>query len=412
MESINANRITATKIIERALSAADLANTDFLTYEDKVQYLNDTFKNVYQTMINYNLNVFTVEANLIGSGGVYILPKDCYQIKSVKNPYTGVEIVRKADSQSVFGPYYEVVNDTLRLGQTCGPITVTYWRKPFFLSIPNKTIDTNITLGTRYIEDVCKNAVLLRNTAGDKLWIYNLLTQSELEIEVAAYTNSTSFKLGNNFFIKVRSNKYCVYAFDGTELYHNIDEPDGFIKSDDGLLYSAVDDEPYMQTYIYNIGSSYVETPIATIPWANEEESFGIVCIDGEFYKTKEENAFPIGIFDDMPAYTAGKSLYLITDKGEIEEPISIPSIGNIYRTQYGFLTFDGKLYSNIPDTELNFPNNLYYDCIIYDLAIRFLCKQNADSSGCENLNRNAWSLLTSSIDNSADFARIKNVRR
>ena len=411
MERVNANRITATKIIERALSAADLANTDFLTYADKVQYLNDTFKNVYQTMINYNLNVFTVEANLIGSGGVYILPKDCYQIKSVKNPYTGVEIVRKADSQSMFGPYYEIVNDTLRLGQTCGPITVTYWRKPFFLSIPNKVIDTNITLGERSIEDVCKNSVLLRNTAGDKLWIYNLLTQSELEIEVAAYTSSTSFYLGNNFFIKVRNSKYCVYAFDGTELYHNIDAPTGFIKSDDGLLYPYIEDDTEHTESIYNIGSSYVETPLKVITY-EDGGTFDIIQIDGEFYKVKNEDAFPIGIFDDMPAYTAGKSLYLITDKGEIEEPISIPSIGNIYKTQYGFLTFDGKLYSNIPDTELNFPNNLYYDCIIYDLAIRFLCKQNADSSGCENLNRNAWSLLTSSIDNSADFSRIKNVRR
>lgn len=169
MEYVNTNRITATKLIDRALSAADLANTDFLSYEDKTQFINDAFKNVYQQIINYNLNVFTVEATLIGSGGVYKLPWDCYQIKSVKNPYSGVEILRKADSQGMFGSYYEVVNDTIRLGPSCGPITVTYWRKPFFLSIPNKTIDTGLTLGDRYIEDVCKSSVLLRNGSGDKI---------------------------------------------------------------------------------------------------------------------------------------------------------------------------------------------------------------------------------------------------
>ena len=409
---MNENRYLASQLIEKALSAADIANTDYLSYEDKVNFLNDAWKTLYQQIINYNLNVFTVEAQLIGSAGVYNLPFDCYQIKSIKNPFTGREIPRKADSEGIYGPYYEIVNDTLRLGNIAGPVTITYWRKPYFLSIPNKVVDTNLTLGDRYIEDVCKNSVLLRTTSGDKLYIYNLLTQAELEITVAAYTNSTSFKLGNNFFVKIKSNKYCVYAFDGTELYHNIDEPDGFIKSDDGLLYPAVDDEPNMKTNIYNIGSSYVETPIAVVPWANEEESFGIVCIDGEFYKTKAEDAFPIGIFDDMPAYTSGKYLYLITDDGEIEEPISIPSIGNIYKTQYGFLTFDGKLYSNVPDTELNFPNNLYYDCLAYDLGARFLCKQNAESSGLGTLNKNAWELLLNSIEQSADFQRVKIVRR
>ena len=411
MESVNSNRTTASKIIDKALSAADLSNTDFLSYEDKTNFLNDAFKNVYQQIINYNLNVFTVEAQLIGAGGVYKLPWDCYQIKSVKNPYTGVEILRKADSQGMFGSYYEVVNDTLRLGQSTGPITVTYWRKPFFLSIPNKTIDTGLTLGDRVIESVCKSSVLLRNNSGDKIWIYNLLTQSELEIEVAAYTSSTSFLLGNNFFIKIKSNKYCVYAFDGTELYHNIDVPSSFIKSDDGLLFPVIEDETEHTDSIYNIGSSYVETPLKVITY-EDGEVFDIVQIDGEFYKVKGENAFPIGIFDDKPAYTVGKYLVLITEDGEIIEPINIPSIGNLYPTQYGFLTFDGKLYSNIPDTELNFPNNTYFEVLSYDLAIRFLCKQNADSSGCENLNKNAWSLLTSSIDASADFSRIKNVRR
>ena len=54
----------------------------------------------------------------------------------------------------------------------------------------------------------------------------------------------------------------------------------------------------------------------------------------------------------------------------------------------------------------------MLYDVISYDLAVRFLCKQNADSSGVENLNRNAWNQFVNAIDMSSDFARIKNVRR
>lgn len=400
----NSNRFTASKMIDKALSVADLSNTDFLSYEDKVQYLNDAWKGLYQDIINYNINVFTVEANLVGAGGVYPLPWDCYQIKSVKNPITGVEILRKADSQGVYGSYYEIVNDTIRLGPSAGPVVITYWRKPFFLSIPNKVVETNLSLNGRVIEDVCKDSVLLRETSGDKIYIYNLLTQSELEIEVEAYTATTTFKLGNNFIIKIKNSKYSVFGFDGVELMQNVDKPDFFVKSDDGLYYEGfVTNEKFVIKELNN------DTTIAELEY---KENSTVIKIEDDFYVVPE-GSFPIGIFDDMPAYTYNKSLYLIADSSfTIIESIHIPSIGPVYNTKYGFLTFDGKLYSNVPDTELNFPNNLYYDVLSYDLAVRFLCKQNADSSGVENLCTNAWSLLLASIDQSADFQRIKNVRR
>ena len=105
MYNANANRITASKLIQRAEEIADITNTDFLSYNEKLEYLNSTWKDVYQKIINYDLNVFTVDANLVGAAGRYKLPFDCYQIKSVKNPYTGRMIPRKADSESALGGY-------------------------------------------------------------------------------------------------------------------------------------------------------------------------------------------------------------------------------------------------------------------------------------------------------------------
>ena len=104
--------------------------------------------------------------------------------------------------------------------------------------------------------------------------------------------------------------------------------------------------------------------------------------------------------------------VYELDRNKDIIEFVSIPTIGKLICTNYGFLDFSGKLYSNVPDTQLSFPNNLFFDCISYDLAIRFLCKMNADSSGVENLNRNAWNQLTASIDQNADFQVVKKVRR
>ena len=398
------NRVTASKLVRRAEQIADISNTDFLNYEEKIEYLNSSWKNVYQTIIQYNLNVFTVEATLIGAGGIYPLPFDCYQIKSVKNPYTGVEIPRKADSESALGGNYEIVNDTIRLGPSVGPVAITYWRKPFFLTFPNKTIDTSAEFAE--IIDFCKNSIL--GVHEGIFYIYNCLTDSKLEIESEelVYDSEYEYYLGNNFILEDTSSEINVYSFTGVKLGTDAGA-DKLIRSDDGLIYYGKTGTGENEIDIYlPLNSDKVTT------FTMKDTDNDIIQIDNEFYEVPVGSA-PFGIFDDRPTYIGNKTINLINEDGSvITEEIDLPVIGNIIPLQYGFLTFDGKLYSNIPDTYLDFPNNLYYDVISYDLAIRFLCKQNADSSGVENLNLNAWSQLTSSIDQSADYSRIKLVRR
>ena len=407
--NINSNIVTASKLITRAKQIADVANTDFLSYDELVDYLNVSFKNVYQTIIQYNLNIFTVEANLVGSSGVYKLPFDCYQIKSVKNPYTGVEIPRKADSESMYGSHYEIVNDNLVLGSSCGPVTITYWRKPYFLTFPNATLETNYNKAEdAEILDVCKDAILVKD-AENKYYIKSLLTDSKLDLPFIEPNEYEKIYLGNNFIVGINGTDYEVKDFDGNLVFYGDITADYFIKSDDGLIYIGVLDVDKV-----NILELDNVTEVTSIKFTSRPEN--IICIDNEFYFV-EKDAMPVGIFDCRPAYTTpDKNLHLINDQfdrsKDIIEFVSIPTIGKLICTNYGFLDFSGKLYSNVPDTQLSFPNNLFFDCISYDLAIRFLCKMNADSSGVENLNRNAWSQLTAAIDQNADFQVVKKVRR
>ena len=181
------------------------------------------------------------------------------------------------------------------------------------------------------------------------------------------------------------------------------------IKADNGLYYfTKANEEDANIIEVYELfGDKIAEVEV-------DENTATIIGIDGEFYPITSENAFPIGVFDDRPAYiTDKKELHLINPNGsEIIEKVDVPTIGPLVLIKYGFVTFDNTIYSCIPDTLLDFPNNLYYDVISYDLAIRFLCKQNADSTGVENLNMNAWKQLTAGIDQNADYPRIKLVRR
>lgn len=409
MEYVNSNIVTASKLIRRAKQIADVANSDFLSYNELTDYLNASWKNVYQTIIQYNLNIFTVEANLVGSSGVYKLPFDCYQIKSVKNPYTGVEIPRKADSESMYGSHYEIVNDNLVLGSSCGPVTITYWRKPYFLTFPNATLETNYNKSEdTEILDVCKDAILVKD-AENKYYIKSLLTDSKLDLSFIEPNEYEKIYLGNNFIIGINGSNYEVKDFYGNLVFHGEITADYFIKSDDGVIYIGV-----LDTDKVNILELDNVTEVASINFTSKPEN--IICIDNEFYFV-EKDAMPVGVFDCRPAYTTpDKNLHLINEQfdrnKDIIEFVSIPTIGKLICTNYGFLDFSGKLYSNVPDTQLSFPNNLFFDCISYDLAIRFLCKMNADSSGVENLNRNAWNQLTASIDQNADFQVVKKVRR
>lgn len=406
---VNSNIITAGALVQRAKQIADVANSDFLSYDELVKYLNNSFLNVYQTVIQYNLNVFTVEANLVGSGGVYKLPFDCYQIKSIKNPYTGIEIPRKSDSASMYGSHYEIVNDNLILGNTCGPVSITYWRKPYFLTFPNATLSTTYNKAEdKEILDVCKDAILIKD-AENKYYIKSLLTDSKLDLSFIEPDKYEKIYLGNNFIVGIKESTYEVKDFYGNLVFYGDITADYFIKSDDGLIYIGVLDVDKV-----NILEIDNVTEVASMKFTSKPEN--IICIDNEFYPV-EKDAMPIGIFDCRPAYTTpDKNLHLINEQfdrsKDIVEFVSIPTMGKLICTNYGFLDFSGKLYSNVPDTQLSFPNNLFLDCISYDLAIRFLCKMNADSSGVENLNRNAWNQLTAAIDNAADFQVIKKVRR
>lgn len=417
MAAINSNIVTASKLIRRAMQIADVANTDFLSYEEQIDYLNATFKNVYQNIIQYNLNVFTVETTLVGSAGVYPLPWDCYQIKSVKNPITGIEIPRKADSESLFGSTYEIVNNTIRLGPSVGPVTITYWRKPFFLSVPDKTIETIWRKKDSDVISSCKDAILVKDRTTNIYSIISLLTDSKLDLPISPDNTYTQFTLGNNFIVAVYVNGglnyYNILDFEGNIVHTGSYVANYIIKGDDGMVYFGIKDqtdEKFVHIYypdnVHVVDIHFPEVPVQ------------IVCIDGMFYPLNFDGGWvaPIGLFDGRPAFTTARKLHLINEafdrSKDIVEDVPVPCIGQVIGTKYGFLTFDGKLYSNVPDTELDFPNNIYYDCIAYDLAVRFLCKMNADSTGVEALNQNAWTQLTSSIDQSADFQRIKLVRR
>lgn len=183
----------ASEIIERSLRLADINNTDFLTYTEKTQYLQDSWKTVFQWLINKGDKQFVREIELANSFSFhdwteYELPFDLYQICSLKNKYSGSIVNRHSESQGINSNTYEVVNNRLRLyGVADGPLLLTYWVNPLYLSFPDKDINID-SLGT--ILSTAGNSVLTSDGA-----ITNLVTGEtvgNIEIE-----DNHKYVLGN-----------------------------------------------------------------------------------------------------------------------------------------------------------------------------------------------------------------------
>ena len=382
--------MTALQLIERAKNIADIANTDFLTYTELEEYLNDAWKQLYQQIINHNLDVFTNKATLVGANGRYKLPFDFYQMKTIHNPYTGSVVLRRSDTEGIFSGHYHIDNGFIEITNGTGPIEIVYWRKPFYLSFPNisKAIDE-----VDNILSTCNDSILY--VYEDKLEIYNTSTGDKLPLPIE-YDYEKEYILCKGLIYS----EGVFYKYDGT-IYYSVDTPHSVIRSNNGLLYTCyvkADDPNTLE--VYKLDKKVNELPIGSY-----------LCVDNIFIEAPE-GAFPFGIFDGRPSYLYDESLILVNDDGsKITEPLDLPIMKVDCYTKYGVVS-DGTLYSGIPDTLLDLPSNIYFDLIAYNLAIRFLCKQNADSSGVESLYKTALGQFLNSIDYNSGYQRMANVRR
>lgn len=98
-----------------------------------------------------------------------------------------------------------------------------------------------------------------------------------------------------------------------------------------------------------------------------------------------------------------------VVEELELNMPLGI----NLAILKYGPLISNGTyktIYSGIPDTEFNFPNELYISLLACDLAVRYAMKMNSETSGLNNLYQNMQTTFMNSLSQDADYPRIKNV--
>ena len=81
--------------------------------------------------------------------------------------------------------------------------------------------------------------------------------------------------------------------------------------------------------------------------------------------------------------------------------------------TGYGLFTNNNKILSIAVDTELNLPNNLYYNVLAYMLAFSYCCKQGKDATYVSaQLNSNTELLYDTLTNDAFSQMKITNIYR
>ena len=155
----------ASDIVKRAEQLADLENSDFISFSEKIALLNEAYQVLYQKGINKDVNAFVKYINT--RDRVIQLPRDFYQLKAITMGHDkDIKVVlRRPVNQSFNVLSYDIINNTLQInGETMGQnICVEYFPTPSTLTFPNK----NKTLDLSNVIDMHKDIYIVdKSTAG------------------------------------------------------------------------------------------------------------------------------------------------------------------------------------------------------------------------------------------------------
>ena len=433
----------ASELIERALNLSDLKNTDFLSHKEHTDYINDSWKEFYQYLINIGDTQFVKEVELMnGYGGTndyteYELPEDLYQIKSIKNKYTGSIVTRHAESEGINSNSYDVVNDHLRLyGVSQNPLLLTYYATPTYISFPDKDIDVTLVSGYNVVS-AAKNSVLLRkNTEENTTFIIkNIKTDETISTFVLDPNLVGTFVLGNGHVVQNYTTGIKYYDFNGNVIYEASDLAVGntFHDEDYNVYYQNYDSE----TGYYSVPKLMGTT--ADIDNENKKVLFyfydhivydlsdlSTARIEVDDWDTIELPFTPSGDYDIADLFD-GKDSFILTDSHHNVYRFVIESDHiEMYQlniraplfyaiTEYGILTGNGTEYvlkSSIPDLEFNFPNSLFATAIAASCGMKYVMKQNGSNEGLKAMYDNALYQYENSLDQNAGYGRIINCYR
>lgn len=393
---------TSSDIIKRATQLADLENSDFISFSEKIALLNESYVKLYQILVNKGDNNFI---RLIKTNSTIIeLPPDFWQLKSVTlNTYGRLTpVLRRPANQSLNQLSYDLLNNVLKVygNQTSAQIDVEYYPIPKTLTFPNEPFElsaTNIVDGYNdlylvkvsedhphfvlysYKDSAINEEIDIDSDEFDRVHMEDDYITFESDTEVIYYSLLTGetyrkniaeslpvFYRGKTFYYSdadktLRFVDSESIAYDGIECVSSIENVVSIIMSRDLKHCITLTEDGS----IYRDGTEHVELKKVITKIYYDEGDDTVICTSNSNYVATVSITYN-GLQEDLLNYNI----------------LSVVSIDD--NTGYGYLSKKLSKYyitSYYEDTRLNFPNNMYFTLLSYQLAIAFKVKQGSDSS-------------------------------
>ena len=394
---------TSSELLDRAKNICDCGNTDFLSYEEAVQYINDAYNEVYQTAINRGDDFWVKYFNT--NSHMTTLPADFYSLRAVKDN-NGYMYKRRALNASENEPGYNIINGKLLISGLHNNAEVSYYPCPKFITLQRKEeqIDVPNDFSVEKPWSINDDWLVYSKDVIDEddpsithhyIEIYNVKNYELNEIEI-------SFPPVN--IILSKSSVWVQSNFDEYAEYYEYSLTTG------GQI-AVHANTNYMKTYTGLIKEcSFAEIE----PTVDIEEDDHIACLlaaqnklyyvgtSGNLYEYDKERqeAWVIDtgvepILSYRPVDNEDGILYY-TDKPMIfsrgfDKGGNVDEIRQEIDSDYTDFIGMGKDYiyysdgvnvykkGNLPDVCFNVPNNSFYQWISYTVATKLVCKQAGD---------------------------------
>lgn len=405
----------ASDIVKKAEQLADLTNTDFITWNEKISLLNDAYTMLYQKLVNIGDGSFVKP--FVAFRGENILPPDFWQIRSVNLVQNKIvtPVKRRASSENYSSLSYEVRFDKLYINgdYSNGEIIVEYWAKPKTLTYKPNPVVLTPELGGR--TTIAVHDEKFFSTASSKLFWYDCKTETETSITIGG--NATLVvPCDEQALVVVSSSNEKIITYDGSTPISLSGIP--FV-TESGAIGSIVNNKGKINGH-------------SVFDWEYGTNMSLIVCDDNftDFYYLQSGTIYHNGdqvlvndesIIATSLMYVNGNCWYYKSNEVgyvDAEENLHIVSMKSNCKginkidcnTGYGY-TIGTTVYPWVEDTVLDFPNSMYFTIMSYMLAIQFKIKQGADAQGLltvlQTLEYTFYDTLTQDAN---DFVRIKNV--
>ena len=371
-------------IVKAAKQIADLENSDFISWNENIRLLNEAWTAVHQKLINKGDFTFVNEMDI---GKEQELPTDFYQVSSILDNYN-TPVPRYSIGMNDSQIWYKIINNKLILNGLQSA-KLTYFTKPQFLTYPAETIVDALPLEAgEVIKFACDNYALTNKNVWNIKEASVVRAAVETDVYVDAYGRTYSATEKPIFYPDGRCFKLTQDSC--TDINCKVAYSDDI----ENITFDGV---YYYVRYSSNGNINVFEQGNPTNIDVLEGFSSNIYFNNEHKFYIKDGVVF----IDDIPMYDA--SIY--------NNKVYMLKID--LNTGYGLFTNNNKILSIAVDTELNLPNNLYYNVLAYMLAFSYCCKQGKDASYVSaQLNSNVELLYDTLTNDAFSQMKITNIYR